>query len=198
MDEASAAGSDFLGTLAREWEEASEPAARAGIRVVRLRTGIVLTPRGGALGKMLLPFKAGVGGVLGSGRQFMSWIALDDLLGVIHFALTTGSLAGPVNAVAPSPVTNREFTKTLGRVLGRPTLAPAPAFALRLAFGEMADATVLVEHAREASAAAGGRLRIPLSGARGRAAAPAREGATVSRVLLAMPPNGGTPWSSRA
>lgn len=144
LDEASPAGSDFLGTLAREWEEASEPAARAGIRVVRLRTGIVLTPRGGALGKMLLPFKAGVGGVLGSGRQFMSWIALDDLLGVIRFALTTGSLAGPVNAVAPSPVTNREFTRALGRVLGRPTIAPAPAFALRLAFGEMADATVLV------------------------------------------------------
>jgi len=143
LDEGSEPGSDFLGRLVVEWEGASEPAARAGIRVVRLRSGMVLTPRGGVLGRMLFPFKAGVGGVLGSGKQYMSWIAIDDLLGVVRHALTTAALAGPVNAVAPAPVTNREFTKTLGRVLGRPTLLPAPAFALRLAFGEMADAAVL-------------------------------------------------------
>jgi uncharacterized protein (TIGR01777 family) len=163
VDEASPAASDFLGALAREWEEACDPAARAGIRVVRLRTGLVLTPEGGALGRMLLPFKAGVGGVLGPGRQFVSWIAIDDLLDVIQLAMTAASLAGPVNAVAPEPVTNREFTKTLGRVLGRPTLVPAPAFALRLAFGELADATLLASTRVRPSRllAAGHRFRFP-------------------------------------
>ena len=142
LDETSAPADDFLGRLARDWEEATLPASRAGIRVVRLRTGIVLAREGGALGKMLLPFRLGAGGVLGSGRQYMSWIAIDDLAGAIHFALTT-DLDGPVNAVAPRPVTNREFTKTLGRVLARPTVARVPAFVLRLAFGEMADAALL-------------------------------------------------------
>jgi uncharacterized protein len=134
---------DFLGRLAEEWEAATVPAATAGIRVVNLRTGIVLSPAGGALGKMLLPFKAGLGGVMGPGTQYMSWVAIDDLLGIIHHALDRKDLAGPVNAVAPSPVTNAEFVKTLGRVLGRPTVAAVPAFALRLAFGEMAEATIL-------------------------------------------------------
>lgn len=134
---------DFLGSLSAEWEASSAPAAGAGIRVVHLRIGLVLTPAGGALGKMLLPFKAGLGGVLGSGTQYMSWIALDDLLGAIHCAFDRDELSGAVNAVAPEPVTNAVFTKTLGRVLGRPTVAPAPAFALRLALGEMADATLL-------------------------------------------------------
>lgn len=134
---------DFLGRLAAEWEAAAEPAARAGIRVVNLRTGIVLSPAGGALGKMLLPFKAGLGGALGPGTQYMSWVAIDDLLGIIHHALDREDLEGPLNAVAPSPVTNAEFTKTLGRVLGRPAIAPIPAFGLRLAFGEMAEATLL-------------------------------------------------------
>jgi hypothetical protein len=143
VDEAAPAADDFLGRLSAEWEEAAAPAAEAGIRTVNLRTGIVLSPRGGALGKMLLPFRAGAGGVLGPGTQYMSWIAIDDLLGVIHHAMTTAALAGPVNAVAPAPVTNAVFTKTLGRVLGRPTIAPVPAFALRLAFGEMADAALL-------------------------------------------------------
>jgi uncharacterized protein len=163
VDEASPATSDFLGTLAREWEQACDPASRGGLRVVRLRTGLVLAPEGGALGRMLLPFKAGVGGVLGSGRQFMSWIAIDDLLDVIQLAMTAASLAGPVNAVAPEPVTNREFTKTLGRVLGRPTLVPAPAFALRLAFGELADATLLASTRVRPSRllAAGHRFRFP-------------------------------------
>jgi uncharacterized protein (TIGR01777 family) len=143
LDETSPAADDFLGRLAREWEQATAPAAAAGIRVVNLRFGIVLSPAGGALGKMLTPFKAGVGGVLGSGRQYMSWIAMDDLVGAVHHALVQDTLSGPVNATAPAPVTNAEFTKTLGRVLGRPTVAAVPAFALRLAFGEMADAALL-------------------------------------------------------
>jgi hypothetical protein len=143
VTEKDAPADDFLGRLSVEWEAAAEPARRAGIRVVHPRIGIVLSPRGGALGKMLLPFKAGLGGVLGPGTQYMSWIALDDLLGVLHHLLDRADLAGPLNAVAPEPVTNAVFTKTLGRVLGRPTVAPAPAFALRLAFGEMADAALL-------------------------------------------------------
>jgi uncharacterized protein (TIGR01777 family) len=134
---------DFLTEVAREWEAATEPARAAGIRVVLLRFGIVLTPAGGALGRMLPPFRLGVGGPLGSGRQYMSWVAIDDLLGAIHHALMTETLAGPVNATAPHPVTGRAFATTLGRVLGRPALLPVPATALRLAFGEMADVALL-------------------------------------------------------
>ena len=130
---------DFLGRLSVEWERATAPAQEAGIRVVSPRIGIVLSPAGGALAKMLLPFKAGLGGVVGPGTQYMSWIALDDLVGVIQHLLERSDLAGPVNAVSPSPVTNAELTKTLGRVLGRPTLMAVPAFALRLVLGEMAD-----------------------------------------------------------
>jgi uncharacterized protein (TIGR01777 family) len=163
LDEACPPADDFLGRLAWEWEQATDSAARAGIRVVRLRTGIVLSPDGGALAKMLVPFRAGIGGVLGSGRQFMSWITIDDLVHVIRFTATSAALEGPVNAVAPGAVTNREFTRTLGRVLGRPTIAPAPAFALRLVFGEMADAALLgstrVTPAR--LLAAGYRFRFP-------------------------------------
>ena len=143
LNEESPPGNDFLAQVCREWEAATAPAATAGIRVVNLRFGVVLSPAGGALKKMLLPFKLGAGGRIGSGRQFMSWIALDDVVGAIHHALITQSLAGPVNAVAPSPVTNAEFTRTLARVLRRPAIAPVPAFALRLAFGEMADALLL-------------------------------------------------------
>ncbi len=143
VSEEDAPADDFLGRLAEEWEAATVPAATAGIRVVNLRAGIVLSPAGGALGKMLLPFKAGLGGVMGPGTQYMSWVAIDDLLGILHHALDRTDLTGPVNAVAPSPVTNAEFTKTLGRVLGRPTVAAVPGFALRLAFGEMAEATIL-------------------------------------------------------
>ena len=113
------------------------------MRVVYLRIGIVLTPAGGALGQMLFPFRMGVGGVIGSGRQFMSWVALDDVLGGILHALCTDGLSGAVNMVAPNPVSNAEFTKTLGRVLRRPTILPLPAFGARLAFGEMADALLL-------------------------------------------------------
>jgi uncharacterized protein len=143
LTEDSPPGDGYLAEVCREWEAATHPASRKGIRVVILRIGIVLTPAGGALARMLLPFKTGVGGTVGSGRQYMSWITLDDTIGAIHHCLMSDSLRGPVNAAAPRPVTNREFTKTLGRVLGRPTLFPAPAFALRLAFGEMADALLL-------------------------------------------------------
>jgi uncharacterized protein len=143
LTEESPPGEGYLSEVCREWEAATQSASKKGIRVVIPRIGIVLTPAGGALARMLPPFQAGVGGVVGSGRQYMSWLALDDVVGAIHHAIVSDSLRGPVNAVAPRPVTNREFTKTLGRVLGRPTLFPAPAFALRLAFGEMADALLL-------------------------------------------------------
>lgn len=143
LREESAPGTGFLAEVCREWEAAAQPAAEKGIRVVHLRTAMVLSPAGGALAKMLGPFKMGVGGKIASGRQYMSWIAIDDLVGVIHFALTIDALRGPVNAAAPNPVTNLEFTKTLGRVLGRPTIFPMPAFAARLAFGEMAQELLL-------------------------------------------------------
>ncbi|HEY7634022.1 MAG TPA: TIGR01777 family oxidoreductase [Gemmatimonadales bacterium] len=142
-DADSATPPDFLVDVVREWEAATEPARAAGIRVVLLRSGLVLSPAGGVLGRMLPAFRMGAGGRLGSGRQWMSWIAIDDTIGAIHHALTTDSLSGPVNATAPNPVTNREFAATLGRVLGRPAVLPAPATALRLAFGEMADVALL-------------------------------------------------------
>lgn len=134
---------DFLTEVGREWEAATEPARAAGIRVVILRFGIVLSPAGGVLARMLPPFRLGLGGPLGSGRQYMSWVAIDDILGAIHHALMTEALAGPVNATAPHPVTGSDFATTLGRVLGRPARLPVPASALRLAFGEMADVAVL-------------------------------------------------------
>lgn len=143
LDEESASGDDFLSEVCREWEKATLAASQAGIRVVHIRTGIVLSQEGGALAKMLTPFKLGVGGRIGSGRQFMSWIDIDDEVGAIKHAIMNKTLRGPVNLVAPNPVTNEEFTKTLGRALGRPTILPAPAFAMRLAFGEMADALLL-------------------------------------------------------
>jgi len=143
LNEESRPGSGFLPEVCLEWEAATAPAAEKGIRVVRLRIGVVLSTRGGALAKMLLPFKLGVGGVIGSGRQYMSWIAIDDLVRVILHAITADSLRGPVNAVSPSPVTNREFTKELGKALSRPTIFPLPAFAARLAFGEMAEELLL-------------------------------------------------------
>ena len=129
--------------VCREWEKATLPASQAGIRVVNLRIGIVLAAEGGALQKMLTPFKMGVGGKVGSGEQYMSWITLGDLIGVIKHAITNERVRGPVNAVAPNAVTNAEFTRALGRAMGRPALVPAPAFALRLGLGEMADALLL-------------------------------------------------------
>ena len=143
LDESSPPGSGFLPDVCQEWEDAVAPARAQGIRVVHLRTGVVLSPRGGALAQMLPPFKLGAGGVLGSGNQYMSWVALDDMLGIVLYALTDTSANGPVNAVAARAVTNREFTKTLGKVLHRPTIFPVPAFAVRLLFGEMGDALLL-------------------------------------------------------
>jgi uncharacterized protein (TIGR01777 family) len=143
LTEASASGSGFLPEVCREWEASTAAAEKAGIRVVHLRFGIILSPKGGALAQMLTPFRFGLGGRLGNGRQWMSWIALDDAIGCIHHALATESLRGPVNAVGPKPVTNLEFTKTLGRVLARPTIFPVPGFMARLAFGEMANDLLL-------------------------------------------------------
>ena len=143
LTEASAPGRGILSEVSREWEEACAPAREQGVRVVNLRFGIVLSPAGGALAKMLLPFRLGAGGVVGSGKQWWSWVGLDDAVGAIQHALVTPGLSGPVNVVAPNPVTNAEFTRTLGRVLARPTLFPVPVFAARLAFGEMADALLL-------------------------------------------------------
>jgi uncharacterized protein (TIGR01777 family) len=134
---------DFLVELGREWEAATEPARRAGIRVVLLRFGIVLTPAGGALGRMLPAFRLGVGGPLGSGRQWTSWVAIDDAVGAVHHALMTDDLEGPVNVTAPEPVTGRVLADTLARVLHRPALAAAPAPALKLVFGEMAGTALL-------------------------------------------------------
>lgn len=143
LTEDSAPGRDFLARICQEWEAAAEPASRAGIRVVHLRFGMILSPAGGALRKMLLPFKLGVGGRIGSGRQFVGWIAIDDAVVAIHHAVCTESLHGPVNAVSPAPATNAEFARILARVLSRPAIFPTPAFAIRLAFGEMADALLL-------------------------------------------------------
>jgi uncharacterized protein len=143
LTEESRPGTGFLAEVAREWEAATATAIAQGIRVVNLRLGIVLSDRGGALAKMLTPFRLGMGGVIGDGAQWMSWIALDDVIGAIRHALATDALRGPVNVVAPAPVTNAEFTRILGRVLERPTLVPLPAFAARLALGEMADELLL-------------------------------------------------------
>jgi len=143
LDETAPCGNGFLPELCRQWERACGPARDAGIRVVNMRLGVVLSPNGGALKKMLLPFKLGAGGILGSGKQYFSWIALEDVIQATRFLLNDEGISGPVNLTSPQPVTNREFTKTLGRVLSRPTIAPMPTFAARLAFGEMADALLL-------------------------------------------------------
>jgi uncharacterized protein (TIGR01777 family) len=141
LTEASAPGTDFLAGVVRDWEAAARGAM--GTRTVQLRFGLVMSPRGGALAKMLPVFRAGVGGRLGSGRQWMSWIGLHDLTRLIRFAIESDGLSGPVNAVAPQPVTNAEFTATLGRVLRRPAVLPVPAVVLRAVFGEMASLTML-------------------------------------------------------
>jgi uncharacterized protein len=143
LTENSAPGDGFLTEVCVEWEKATELATEKGIRVVNARFGVILDTKGGALKKMLQPFRMGVGGKIGSGKQWLSWIALTDVVRALNFAVNNDSLRGPVNFVAPNPVTNAEFTKTLGKVLSRPTLFPIPAFAARLAFGEMADALLL-------------------------------------------------------
>jgi len=143
LREESAPGRGFLADVCREWEEAARPAAEKGIRVVYVRIGVVLSTAGGALAKMLLPFRFGVGGKIGSGAQYWSWITLDDLVRIINFSLQDETCSGPVNAVTPHPVTNLEFTRTLGRVLARPTIFPLPAFVARMALGEMANDLLL-------------------------------------------------------
>jgi len=143
VDEGSAAGSGFLADTAREWEAAARPAIDAGIRVVFLRIGIVLSPAGGALARMLIPFRLGLGGPLGDGRQYWSWIALDDLLGVVLHVAATGELTGPVNAVAPEAVRNADFSRTLAGVLRRPAILRVPAPAIRLLLGEMGQELLL-------------------------------------------------------
>jgi len=138
LDETSMPGDDFLAHVCRDWEAAAAQARQFGVRVVNVRIGIVLGPGGGALGKMLLPFKLGLGGRLASGNQWMSWVHIDDVVGLMLHAAQHEVVAGPINAVSPAPVTNREFTRKLASVLHRPALFPAPAFALRLAVGEFA------------------------------------------------------------
>ena len=153
LDEAAPSGSNFLAEVARGWESASGAASQAGIRVVTPRIGVVLAKNGGALPKMAMPFRLGVGGRVGSGRQWISWITLDDLVRLLIYAIGNASLRGPVNAVAPQAVTNAEFSRTLARVLHRPALFPAPAFALRLVMGEMADELLLASQRVEPKAA---------------------------------------------
>ena len=148
LREESPAGQGFLPEVCREWEAASRIASEAGIRTVNIRIGLVLSAKGGALAKMLTPFKLGLGGRIGSGRQWWSWIHVDDIVGGIHHAMRTESLAGPVNLVAPNAVRNAEFTKVLASVLRRPAIFPVPEFALRLAFGKQAAEEMLLASQR--------------------------------------------------
>jgi uncharacterized protein (TIGR01777 family) len=143
LNEASSPGAGFLSEVCREWEAATQPASGAGIRTVQIRTGVVLSPKGGALGQMVTPFKLGVGGRIGTGRQWMSWIDVEDMVGGIQHILNTDSMQGPVNMVAPQPVTNAEFTRTLASVLSRPAIFPIPEFAIKMIFGEMGETVLL-------------------------------------------------------
>ena len=143
LSEESCAGSGFLPEVCLEWEGATSPLVNTGIRLVILRIGIVLSPYGGALAKMLTPFSMGLGGKIGSGSQYWSWIAIDDLVEVIHFVMFSEGLRGIVNAVAPEPITNVEFTKILGSVLSRPAFLPLPAFVAKIVLGEMAEELLL-------------------------------------------------------
>jgi uncharacterized protein len=143
LTETSVAGTGFLPEVCRAWEEATEPARKAGIRVVNVRTGIVLTSLGGALAKMLTPFQMGAGGIIGTGKQWMSWVSLEDLIGIYHYLIYADSLSGPVNATVPEAVTNSVFTKVLGTVLKTPTLFPLPGFMVKAIFGEMGEALLL-------------------------------------------------------
>ena len=143
LTETSPPGKGFLADVCVEWEQATQHARSKGVRVVNTRFGIILDKEGGALAKMLTPFRMGIGGRIGDGKQWMSWIALDDVIGALQFTLKNESMNSPANFVAPNPVTNTEFTKTLGSVLSRPTIFPIPEFGVRLAFGEMGDALLL-------------------------------------------------------
>jgi uncharacterized protein (TIGR01777 family) len=143
LDESAKSGGGFLAEVCRAWEGATAAAQRAGVRVVHLRSGLTLSPAGGALGQMLLPFKVGLGGRIGSGQQYVSWIDLDDLVALVLHALYTDSVVGPVNASAPHPVTNAAFTSALGRALGRPTIVPVPALAVKALFGQLGTEALL-------------------------------------------------------
>jgi uncharacterized protein (TIGR01777 family) len=143
LNEDAAAGTGFLADVCREWEQEAQAAAELGLRVVTVRIGVVLSPKGGALAKMLLPFKLGAGGIIGSGRQYWSWIGLHDLVRIIEFCVENESVNGPVNGVSPNPMTNYDFTKGVGRALHRPTIFPLPAFVAKLVLGEMANDLLL-------------------------------------------------------
>lgn len=162
LTEASSPGTGFLPEVCIEWERQADRAAEFGVRVVKIRIGIVLGSEGGALKKMLLPFRLGVGGRVGSGRQWMSWIHADDLVSLMLFALDTPGLHGAVNGTAPNPVTNAEFTRVLGAVLHRPAILPVPAFALKIMFGEMAEVMLGSQRIQPAAAlSAGFQFRYP-------------------------------------
>lgn len=143
LTESSSPGKGFLADVCQQWEAATQPAIDAGIRVVKLRIGVVLSKDGGGLAKMLFPFKMGGGGIVGSGKQFWSWVSLTDVVSMIRHCVVTESLEGPVNGTSPNPSTNLEFTKTLGRVLGRPTIVPMPGFLAKLLLGEMVEDLLL-------------------------------------------------------
>ncbi|MFN7181720.1 MAG: TIGR01777 family oxidoreductase, partial [Planctomycetota bacterium] len=143
LTEESMAGSGFLAQTAYDWEQVTKPASQCGIRVVNLRFGVVLSRVGGALPSMLVPFKLGLGGKLGNGKQYMSWITIDDVINIIYELILNNNLSGPVNIVSPNPVTNSDFTKTLGKILNRPTIVGVPSFIIRLLFGEMGKSIFL-------------------------------------------------------
>ena len=143
LTEDSPAGDGFLADVCREWEQEANKATELGLRVVNVRIGVVLSPKGGALAKMLLPFKLGAGGIVGSGKQYWSWVGLNDLTRIITHCIEDADISGPVNAVSPNAMTNYDFTKAVGRVLKRPTIFPLPAFMAKLVLGEMAEALLL-------------------------------------------------------
>ncbi len=142
-EEAMPTKGDFLSDTCQAWESSANPAREAGIRVVHPRFGIILSPKGGAMSKLLPPFKLGAGGIIGNGKQIMSWIALDDVIYGLHYLLLNDKISGPVNFTSPNPASNLEFTKALGKVISRPTIFPLPSFAAKLVLGEMADALLL-------------------------------------------------------
>ncbi len=163
MTESSKPGSGFLPSVCKEWEKVSEDANRAGLRVVQARLGVVISKEGGALKKMLLPFQMGAGGILGTGKQYMSWISLQDVVRAFQFLLTNSLVSGPVNLVSPNPVTNAEFTKVLGKALHRPTILPPPVLALKVILGSMAQ-EMLLEGCKVSSSkleAAGFKFEFP-------------------------------------
>lgn len=160
LTEASPNGQGFLADLCEKWEKATQAAVEKNIRTINLRIGMVLSPKGGALKQMILPFQLGLGGQIGDGLQYMSWIAVDDLIGIIYYGMRQTTLSGPVNAVSPYPITNYEFTKTLGAVLHRPTFFSLPVIALRWIFGEMADALLLCSQRVRPAALLNSRFRF--------------------------------------